>query len=57
MRGCGVLTGGHTLDLDRFEISGPDGAVSVEPQVFDVIALLLRHRDRAVTKEELLYTV
>ena len=45
------------MDLDRFEISGPDGAVSVEPQVFDVIALLLRHRDRAVTKEELLDTV
>ncbi len=51
------LTGGHTVDLDGYEITGPAGAVSVEPQVFDVVALLLRHRDRAVTKEELLDTV
>ncbi|HEX2178148.1 MAG TPA: winged helix-turn-helix domain-containing protein, partial [Actinomycetota bacterium] len=42
------------VDLDRIEILGADGPVPVEPQVFDVIALLLRHRDRVVTREELL---
>ncbi len=29
-------------------------AVAVEPQVFDVLVHLLRHRDRVVSKEELL---
>ncbi len=49
-----VVTCGHTIDLDRFEITGPAGPIAVEPQVFDVIATLLRNRDRVVTKEELL---
>jgi len=45
------------LDLARFELRR-DGAVQpVEPQVFDVLVLLLRERDRVVTKEELLDTV
>ncbi len=29
----------------------------IEPQVFDVLALLLRERDRVVSKEEILDTV
>ncbi|MBX7435100.1 winged helix-turn-helix domain-containing protein [Mycobacterium sp. Y57] len=49
-----ILTAGHAIDLDRFEIDGPAGPVPVEPQVFAVIAALLRNRDRVVTKEELL---
>lgn len=45
------------LDPDRFELRR-DGAVqSVEPQVFDVLALLLEERHRVVTKDELLDTV
>ncbi|RDH77989.1 hypothetical protein DVS77_14220 [Mycolicibacterium moriokaense] len=48
------LTHGYTIDLDRMEIRGTTGAVSVEPQVFDVIATLLRNRDRVVSKQELL---
>jgi predicted ATPase/DNA-binding winged helix-turn-helix (wHTH) protein len=49
-----VVTGAFTVDLDRVEIHGVGGPVPVEPQVFDVIALLLRHRDRLVTREEML---
>lgn len=39
------------------EILGPDGPVHVEPQVFEVVALLVAHRDRVVTKAELLDAV
>jgi DNA-binding winged helix-turn-helix (wHTH) protein len=42
--------GDFVLDLDRRELRrGPD-LVPVEPQVFDLIALLIRNRDRVVTK-------
>jgi pimeloyl-ACP methyl ester carboxylesterase/DNA-binding winged helix-turn-helix (wHTH) protein len=45
------------LDLRRFELQRAGAVRPVEPQVFDVLALLLRQRDRVVTKEELLDTV
>jgi pimeloyl-ACP methyl ester carboxylesterase/DNA-binding winged helix-turn-helix (wHTH) protein len=45
---------GCELDLDRYELRR-DGAVEpVEPQVFDVLALLVRERGRVVRKDELL---
>jgi pimeloyl-ACP methyl ester carboxylesterase/DNA-binding winged helix-turn-helix (wHTH) protein len=45
------------LDLRRYELRR-DGVVrSIEPQVFDVLVLLVRERDRVVTKEEILDTV
>ena len=45
------------LDPDRFELRR-DGAVQpVEPQVFDVLVMLLGERHRVVTKDELLDTV
>lgn len=43
-----------TLDQRRFELTGPDGPVHLEPQVFDVLAYLVEHRDRVVPKSELL---
>ena len=46
-----------TLDLRRFELSCRGKPVSLEPQVFDVLALLVRHHDRLVTKDELLESV
>ena len=49
-----VRFGDHELDLDRFELRSGAGPVPVEPQVFDVLAFLVEHRDRVVTKEELL---
>ncbi len=45
---------GYAIDLDLLEIQGPTGLVAVEPQVFEVIAMLLRNRQRVVTKQELL---
>ena len=51
------MFGDCRLDLARFELRR-DGAVQpVEPQVFDVLVLLIGQRDRVVTKEELLDTV
>jgi DNA-binding winged helix-turn-helix (wHTH) protein/pimeloyl-ACP methyl ester carboxylesterase len=45
------------LDLRRYELRR-DGVVRrIEPQVFDVLLLLVRERDRVVTKEEILDTV
>lgn len=45
------------LDLSRFELRRAGVVQPVEPQVFDVLAVLLRERHRVVTKEELLDTV
>jgi len=42
------------LDLDRVELRVGGEPRSIEPQVFDVLATLIRLRDRVVTKEELL---
>jgi DNA-binding winged helix-turn-helix (wHTH) protein/tetratricopeptide (TPR) repeat protein len=45
---------GYELDGEQFELRRAGGSVAVEPQVFDVLAYLVDHRDRLVTKEELL---
>jgi DNA-binding winged helix-turn-helix (wHTH) protein len=42
------------LDTDGFELRRAGEPVKVEPQVFEVLAHLVRHRDRVVSKEELL---
>ncbi|MEM9514764.1 MAG: winged helix-turn-helix domain-containing protein [Actinomycetota bacterium] len=46
--------GSYTLDRDARFLSGADGDVHVEPQVFDVLCYLIEARDRAVAKSELL---
>jgi pimeloyl-ACP methyl ester carboxylesterase/DNA-binding winged helix-turn-helix (wHTH) protein len=51
---------GYVLDTDRFALrrGGPDGqVVHLEPQVFDVLAHLIAHRDALVTKAQLLDAV
>jgi pimeloyl-ACP methyl ester carboxylesterase len=45
------------LDLGRYELRRAGAVQPVEPQVFDVLALLLRERERVVPKEELLDAV
>jgi pimeloyl-ACP methyl ester carboxylesterase/DNA-binding winged helix-turn-helix (wHTH) protein len=45
--------GPHELDLRTYELRRDGERVALEPQVFDVLAHLVRHRDRVVTKEEL----
>ena len=42
------------LDTDRVELRRGGTLVHVEPQVFDVLAYLVAHRDRVVMKAELL---
>ena len=45
------------LDLSQVELRRSGVRVPVEPQVFEVLAYLVRHRDRVVPKEELMDNV
>ncbi len=45
------------LDTTLYELRRAGQAIKVEPQVFDVLVHLVRHRDRVVTREELLDSV
>ena len=45
------------VDPGRFELRRGGAVEHVEPQVFDVLVYLIRHRERVVTKTELLDTV
>jgi DNA-binding response OmpR family regulator len=46
--------GPYQLDVQRGELRCASRPVVVEPKVFDVLVYLLEHRDRIVTKDELL---
>ena len=52
-----VRFGECEVDLARFELRRASEVVHVEPQVFDVLAYLILHRDRMVSKHELLDAV
>jgi pimeloyl-ACP methyl ester carboxylesterase len=52
-----LLDGRLELDEALFELRGPDGRVPLEPQAFDVLVFLVRHRHRLVSKEELMDTI
>jgi DNA-binding winged helix-turn-helix (wHTH) protein/tetratricopeptide (TPR) repeat protein len=45
---------GYELDTARLEVRRVGAVLPVEPQVFEVLAYLVEHRDRVVPKEELL---
>ncbi|HSI81132.1 MAG TPA: AAA family ATPase [Solirubrobacterales bacterium] len=45
------------LDTDLFELRCEGALQGVEPQVFEVLAYLIAHRDRVVTRDELLAQV
>jgi DNA-binding winged helix-turn-helix (wHTH) protein len=45
------------LDLDRFGLRRAGRLRPVEPQVLDLLAVLIRERHRVMPKEELLDTV
>jgi TolB-like protein/DNA-binding winged helix-turn-helix (wHTH) protein/Flp pilus assembly protein TadD len=45
------------LDTDRRELHRGGSPVPVEPQVFDLLAHLIRHRDRVVSKDDLLAAI
>ena len=43
-----------TLDTEQYQLRLSDKIVSIEPLAFDLLAYLIEHRDRVVTREELL---
>jgi TolB-like protein len=43
--------------MDRRELHRGERQVAIEPQVFDLLAHLIRHRDRVVSKDDLLATI
>jgi DNA-binding winged helix-turn-helix (wHTH) protein len=46
--------GDHELDTQLFELRSSGTPLQLEPKVFDLLAHLIRYRDRVVTKQELL---
>ncbi|MPZ35369.1 MAG: hypothetical protein GEV13_31080 [Rhodospirillales bacterium] len=42
-----------TVDTTAFELRRDNQVVAVQPQVFDLLVLLLENRDRVVTKDEI----
>ena len=51
------LFGDCALDTDRRELRRGTALVAVEPQVFDLLVHLIRHRDHVVSKDDLLASV
>ncbi len=47
----------YVLDTGRRELRRGTETIGVEPQVFDVLELLIRARDRVVSRDELLAEV
>ena len=47
----------YTLDADRRELRRGPALLPLAPQVFDLIEYLIRHRERVVSKDELLAAV
>jgi TolB-like protein len=47
----------YTLDTDRRELRRATDLVAVEPQVFDLLQFLIRHRDRVVTRDDIIDAV
>jgi DNA-binding winged helix-turn-helix (wHTH) protein len=45
------------IDCDCRELRRNGAPIRVEPQVFDVLVQLIRHRDRVVSKDELMQAV
>ena len=54
MLGVRFSFGDFVVDTERYLVERDDLPVDVQPQVFNVLAYLLEHRDRVVPKEELL---
>ena len=50
----GLAFGDLELDLGTFELRRAGRRVPMEPQAFDVLVYLAQHRDRVVSKEELM---
>jgi DNA-binding winged helix-turn-helix (wHTH) protein/Tfp pilus assembly protein PilF len=51
------LFGDFILDPDRCELRRGSSPVAIEPQVFDLLAYLIRHRERVVSRDELIESI
>ena len=49
--------GDHRLDIERRELWCGANTIDLEPKAFDLLAFLVLHRDRVVTKDDLLQEV
>lgn len=49
--------GNHRLDIKRRELRCGGALIELEPKVFDLLAFLVQHRDRVVTKDDLIQSV
>ena len=47
----------HTLDMARCELRHGADVVPIAPQIFDLLAYLMRNRDRVVSKDELITAI
>src|SRR5262245_49720529 len=45
--------GDYTLDTHRYELCRAGIPLKLQPKVFDLLAYLIQHRDRVVTRQEL----
>jgi TolB-like protein/Tfp pilus assembly protein PilF len=52
-----IAFGEHVLDPDRRELTRGSEAIALGPQVFDLLVHLVRHRERVVTKDDLIAAV
>ena len=52
-----LVFGDHRLDIERRELRCGADIVDLEPKAFDLLAFLVLHRDRVVTKDDLLQGV
>ncbi len=48
---------GHSLDVERRELKRGSEQVALEPQVFDLLAYLVKNRDRVLTKDDLIAAI
>ncbi|MCA8980314.1 MAG: response regulator transcription factor [Planctomycetes bacterium] len=51
------LPGGTTVDLDRLEVFRGDEVTALTPREGDILRYLIEHRDRVVTRDDLLVDV
>jgi len=51
------LPGDIRVDLDRLEVHRPEGKVALTPREGDILRYLIQHRDRVVTRNDLLVDV
>jgi TolB-like protein len=49
--------GDHRIDIERRELRRGTELIDVEPKVFDLLVFLLQHRDRVVSKDDLLQAI